>query len=458
VNSAASDTVHLARYQAEMVDGVLGAQHGSIHYVVWPPGAGKTFATAVLLDRLSQGKDDFRALIVAPRFLTDQWAHVVKRATADSIGETVDHARLRDFVAHSSGQGMWPRRGCFAISAALLAIPDVRSLIETCYWDVVVLDEAHHRQRVVQSVLSDLIRTQRVGRALILSASHLDQTWSALGSAVATFTWKADVLAVSREMQLGQREFRSVQYLPNPEVGDAVGHLLTALRRSLPSRAGSLLVDGLYRRAASSPLALVSSLERLRSQWLHGDARSPFEYTEGEDEIAEMRAPALGRQTHALVLEVVNVVGILGAADDPKLEALVTLIRGLLRESRRSCVFTTFRETAEYVRNSLEDEGLDVMLCHGGLAYDTRLDLITRFNRRKAVLVTTDGGASGLQVSDSAVAVSYDLPRSVKPMDGRWAVIEARGDNRRHTMIALVGGGDASAVEGELANFHGFAV
>jgi len=25
-------------------------------------------------------------------------------------------------------------------------------------------------------------------------------------------------------------------------------------------------------------------------------------------------------------------------------------------------------------------------------------------------------------------------------------------------MIALVGGGDASAVEGELANFHGFAV
>jgi hypothetical protein len=121
-------------------------------------------------------------------------------------------------------------------------------------------------------------------------------------------------------------------------------------------------------------------------------------------------------------------------------------------------VFTTFRETAEYVRNSLEDEGLDVMLCHGGLAYDTRLDLITRFNRRKAVLVTTDGGASGLQVSDSAVAVSYELPRSVKPMDGRWAVIEARGDNRRHTMIALVGGGDASAVEGELANFHGFAV
>lgn len=124
----------------------------------------------------------------------------------------------------------------------------------------------------------------------------------------------------------------------------------------------------------------------------------------------------------AAVLRLIDEIGVVRAADDPKITELARLVR---REhpTEKLLVFTEYRDTAEYVTAGLENENVE----HLGLVTGDDADPTTfarRFSPRSnakigglpagrselRVLVATDVLSEGQNLQDARIVVNFDLP------------------------------------------------
>ena len=132
--------------------------------------------------------------------------------------------------------------------------------------------------------------------------------------------------------------------------------------------------------------------------------------------------------------------------DDPKLDVLLDLLRGDLRD-RRVLVFTQFRDTARHVHRSLLRHAR-VALIDGagallGSAAAPRLAVVQRFapgasgvaapppHEAVDVLVATDVLSEGFNLQDADVVVSYDLPWNPIRLVQRLGRIDRLGSPHR---------------------------
>ena len=67
---------------------------------------------------------------------------------------------------------------------------------------------------------------------------------------------------------------------------------------------------------------------------------------------------------------------------------------------------------AEYVYNTLKEEGYDVCLIHGKLTSVERIDILKDFRKQKfRVLITTDIIARGIDIQQITLVINYDMPQ-----------------------------------------------
>lgn len=132
------------------------------------------------------------------------------------------------------------------------------------------------------------------------------------------------------------------------------------------------------------------------------------------------------------------------ASDDrDKLKSLEALLKSL--PNGRTIVFVNHRESAERVYNSLKKAGLPVGLYHGGLDQlqrEVAIDMLN--NGTTPILVSTDLGSRGLDISDVKSVVHYHMPptqESWTHRNGRTARVDADGD------VYVLTGPDEKAAE-----------
>ncbi|MDO4320714.1 MAG: DEAD/DEAH box helicase [Bacteroidales bacterium] len=113
-----------------------------------------------------------------------------------------------------------------------------------------------------------------------------------------------------------------------------------------------------------------------------------------------------------------------------KLDTLVGLLRSL--PQGRVIIFVNHRESAERVAARLVAERLPAGLYHGGLEQEDRDRAIIRLNNGSTpVLVATDLGSRGLDISDVQTVIHYHLPPSAAAWthrNGRTARVDADGN------------------------------
>lgn len=113
-----------------------------------------------------------------------------------------------------------------------------------------------------------------------------------------------------------------------------------------------------------------------------------------------------------------------------KLDTLVKLLRSL--PQGRVIIFVNHRESAERVAARLIDEGLPAGLYHGGMEQEDRDRAIIRLdNGTTPILVATDLGSRGLDISDVNAVIHYHLPPSQAAWthrNGRTARVDAEGN------------------------------
>jgi superfamily II DNA/RNA helicase len=91
------------------------------------------------------------------------------------------------------------------------------------------------------------------------------------------------------------------------------------------------------------------------------------------------------------------------------------LLRHLLQEHgwSRVLVFVATKHGADHVAVKLQRAGLSAAALHGDLSQGTRTQVLADFkNQQLQILVATDLAARGIDITDLAAVVNYDLPRS----------------------------------------------
>jgi ATP-dependent RNA helicase RhlE len=91
------------------------------------------------------------------------------------------------------------------------------------------------------------------------------------------------------------------------------------------------------------------------------------------------------------------------------------LLRHLLQEHgwSRVLVFVATKHAADHVAVKLQRAGLSAAALHGDLSQGTRTRVLADFkNQQLQILVATDLAARGIDITDLAAVVNYDLPRS----------------------------------------------
>lgn len=482
------------------------------------PGAGKTIMAGLYIKELMLRGDLERCLIVAPGGLVEQWQ-----------GELLEKFGLRfeiltrDLVHAQLDQTVFEKFPLLIARMDQLARSvDLQDQLKRSDWDLVVVDEAH---RMSASYFGDeLKRTKRyqLGELLGQHTRHLllmtatphsgneasfqlfmalldsDRFAGRYREGVSSTSTRGLMRRMTKEELLTfegkplfpERHAYTVPYTLSPTEHELY-ELVTEYVREQMGKAQQLIETGdgrrgntvgfaltvLQRRLASSPEAILKSLERrhkklqvlrqelrastllerkLRDQLDDLLARTAENYETALDELPsgeleqlEEEAVDAAATTAQSLAELDKEIGILAdlvevarrvrdSGADRKWSELSELLQSntLIRDSdgspRKLIIFTEHKDTLDYlvdrIRSLLGREEA-VVAIHGGITRDNRHKVKELFTQDKdcRVLVATDAAGEGLNLQRAHLMINYDLPWNPNRIEQRFGRIHRIG-------------------------------
>lgn len=119
--------------------------------------------------------------------------------------------------------------------------------------------------------------------------------------------------------------------------------------------------------------------------------------------------------------------------NDSKFKMLLRIIDKIkIRENRETVkiiVFTEFKETQKYLKNSLETLGYEIAIINGSLSLDEKMQQKDFFKEKADFLISTDAGGEGLNLQFSAYMINYDIPWNPMMLEQRIGRIDRIGQN-----------------------------
>ncbi|MEO8078476.1 MAG: SNF2-related protein, partial [Acidobacteriota bacterium] len=142
LRAAACCTLDLLPYQLEPALAIV--RHGATRVMIADAvGLGKTVEAGLVLNELASRRESFRALIVAPAGLREQWSQELtdRFGLTSTVAGAAWLARIgRELPADVNP---WVLPGIYVSSFDFVKRPEVLGPLEETLWDVVVVDEAH---------------------------------------------------------------------------------------------------------------------------------------------------------------------------------------------------------------------------------------------------------------------------------------------------------------------------
>ena len=483
------------------------------------PGAGKTIMCGLYVKELILRGDLARCLVVAPGGLVEQWQDEL----FDKFGLSFEILTRAMMDASVTGNVFEQHPLLIARMDQLSRNDDLLDRLEKSDWDLVVVDEAHRMS--AHYFGSELKTTKRyqLGQLLGQVTRHLllmtatphagkqedfqlflalldgdrfegrfrDGVHSVSPDDLMRRMVKEELLTMEGKPLFPERRAYTVTY----ELSDLEQDLYEAVSqyvREEMNRADQLKQSGegrrgntvgfaltvLQRRLASSPEAILRSLERRRKrlekrrrevngEHLNGDdlpLRSRLEAILGRDEadlddhledlpadeVEEMEEDVLDAATAARTVAELDIeISILGdlieiagrvrhSERDRKWSELREILEdnALTRDdaggARKMIIFTEHRDTLNYlverIRALLGKEEA-VVAIHGGVRREERRAIQERFtsDANARILVATDAAGEGLNLQRAHLMVNYDLPWNPNKIEQRFGRIHRIG-------------------------------
>jgi superfamily II DNA or RNA helicase len=492
------------------------------------PGAGKTIMAGLYIKELLLRGDLARCLIVAPGGLVEQWQTELHEKfrlrfeifTKDLVTATVPGENL--FHEHPY---LIARMDQLARSEELL------THLEQAHFDVVVVDEAHRMaahyfggelKKTRRYELGELLgrvsehlllmtATPHAGKEedfqLFLGLLDADQfegryrkdVHGTYAEGLMLRRLKEELLTFEGKHLFPERFASTVPYTLSEDEGRLYDKV-TAYVRDEMNRADQLKQAGegrrgntvgfaltvLQRRLASSPEAILKSLERRRARletrldetlarsWAIDSRWSDVvaDYDSAEDTLEELGS----NEREVFEEEVIDAATAARTAEELRHEINVlddlvrearrvrfsgtdvkwTQLRELLTESpemfgddrhrHKIIIFTEHRDTLNYLAAKIRDllgRSDAVATIHGGISREERLRIQDAFRQdpELTVLVATDAAGEGLNLQRAHLMINYDLPWNPNRIEQRFGRIHRIGQTQPCHLWNLVADG-----------------
>jgi superfamily II DNA or RNA helicase len=417
-------------------------------------GLGKTIQAGLIASELAARGAVERALVLTPAGLRDQWVA--------ELGDRFD-LRFALFDAREMrrrrpllpvGLNPWSTASNVVASSDFVKRPDVLPAVQSCRWDLLIVDEAHGVATAADRHAAVSRLAAQAAYVLLLSATPHNGDAKGFAS-LCGIGDHADPLLVFRRTreEIGVGSDRHVHRLRVRSTrNEAAMHALLARfsaavlteRREKP-RDARLALATLQKRALSSPFALERTLRR-RLEAMSEDPHTlsqqlllPLDEHTGEtdagDEAPVWTCPALRdpAEERALLTRLADAAH-LAMDDESKAHALARLID---RIGEPILVFTEYRDTLLHLRERVCP---DAAIVHGGLSRAERRTALDAFDRGAVrVLMATDAAGEGLNLQRSCrTVVNLELPWNPMRLEQRIGRVDRIGQTRRVHVFHLL--------------------
>lgn len=475
------------------------------------PGAGKTIMAGLYIKELALRGDLERCLIIAPGGLVDQWQDEL----LEKFGLSFDllTKQLTESTIDGNVFDKYPL--LIARMDALSRSDDLRAKLAESEWDLVVVDEAHRMSahyygaEVKSTKRYELgMQLGEIARHLLLMTAtphagkqedfdlfmqlldndqfegkHRSEVHSQGSMGLMRRMIKEDLKTFDGKDLFPERRAYTVEYELSPIEQELYEDVTVYVREEMnrAERAGGqkgnmvgFALTVLQRRLASSPEAILKSLERRRKR-LEAKRAAVVSGVVQESELAPAGLFARDQEDLEAALDDLSGDEVEGLEDEvvdaattastlSELDHEITVLNGLeqlafrVRHSgddrkwrelsellqtsaemvdvdgtpRKLIVFTEHRDTLEYlvgqIRNLLGKPGA-VEAIHGGTPRERRRAIRDQFTQdpELKVLVATDAAGEGLNLQRAHLMVNYDLPWNPNRIEQRFGRIHRIG-------------------------------
>jgi superfamily II DNA or RNA helicase len=461
LSSAAGSSIRLLPYQLEPALAMLRYGHSRV-MIADDVGLGKTVQAGLILSQLAREHFSFRALVILPAGLRDQWANELRGLLGLATRTATSSWLARNGSGLPADVNPWALPGVYISSFDFIKRPEALAPLEGVEWDVVVVDEAHAatagtaRYAAVQTVA---LRSRRL--VLLTATPHNGDSEHFRGLCrIGSAETAAPPLLVFRRSRVDAEGARQRHTVLLPvRIAEAERRMHRALeaytarvcaegRRQGDAR-GRLAAIVLAKRALSSATSLARSCHR-RLVLLTASNVSPQEQQlslplDDEDPLLDAEPDAIlaspgltdGAEERHLLQSIAD-AATQAARDESKVRLLARLLR---RINEPAIVFTEYRDTLDWLHRVLGAAGHHATRLHGGMSPQERAAAQQAFNAGGPLLLATDAASEGLNLHHRCrVVVHFELPWNPSRLEQRTGRVDRIGQHRTvHEIILLAG-------------------
>jgi superfamily II DNA or RNA helicase len=458
--TAASASLRLLPHQFEPLLSVL--RHGTTRLLIADDvGLGKTIQAGLVLSELAARADGFRALVLVPASLRDQWARELEEHF--SVVPSVADAHWLRGTARDWPPDVnpWSLPGTYLTSIDFVKQPEVLRAIEQTTWDLVILDEAHTSSSASERRAAAHALASRGRRVVLLTATPDIGDANRFGALCSIGQLDPDEPPLGffrrTRAELGEGQARRSTFVRvRPTRSEQRMHLLlerytrrvwkeAVTRRDAAARLVAML---LCKRALSSARSLAVSVRRRLDLLARAPSPPgnqlllPLDDEDGqpEDDVRDEELGAPGLADAAVERRLLERIRQAAEAASVGESKIARLLRWLARIPEPVIVFTEFRDTLEQLERELQRVGRTVVCLHGGMDRVDRSRAQSRFHAGGAVLLATDAAAEGLNLHYRCrIVLHFELPWRPARLQQRAGRVDRLGQTRRVREIALIG-------------------
>jgi len=390
-------------------------------------GLGKTLQAIAAASWLADNAGVRKTLVVCPASLKQQWAREIEKFTGHPV-QIVQGAAENRAVQYRAD-------ALFFIVNYELTVRDLSVINETLKPDLVVLDEAQ-RIKNWRTKLASTVKLIPSRYVFVLSGTPLENRLEDLYS----------LLQVVDARVLGPLWRCLLEFHVTDERGKVIGYRnLSELRRRIAPvmlrRNRSLVNDQLPER---TEVRLDIPLDNIQ-KGLHDSALSA---AGNLAQIAKRRPLTPGEQNRlmAALQQARMACDAAGLVDkvthgSPKLDEVARLLDELcLQSDRKAVIFSQWALMTEMVETLVKGIGLGCVRLHGGVPSANRGALMDKFLNDAAVqvFISTDAGATGLNLQAATVLINLDMPWNPALLDQRIARIHRLGQKQNVQIFLLL--------------------
>ena len=419
--------VPLYRYQAE---GALFAVRNGRALIGDEMGLGKTIQAIAAAEVLAQHFGVSKVLVICPTSLKYQWQSEMLRFSG----------RASHVIAGGRAQRQkeYAQDDFCKITNFEKLQPDL-DLIAAWSPELVIVDEAQ-RIKNWNTIAARALKRIDSAYAVVLTGTPLENKLEELISIVQFVdqhrlgpTWK-----LLHEHQVKDEAGRVTGYSGLAQIGQTLAPIMIRRRKSevltqLPARTDQNLLVPMTEMQMLHHEENADTVARIVQRWRKMKFLSDTDQRRLTCALQNMRMSC--NSTYLLDHESDHGV---------KADELAALLDGLFEQpDAKAVVFSQWTRTQDIVIRRLEARGIGYVSFHGGIPSEKRPALVERFRDDPTcrVFLSTDAGATGLNLQHASTLVNMDLPWNPALLEQRISRIHRMGQTRPVQIVNFVSKG-----------------